>query len=213
EVVLEQLEAPILRLSAAGIAGRAQEEHGARQLVALLRPPLQQSVARFGSARALLRLARRGVGEVAVAAPDQIPVERVGLAPQPLEQRGHPIPGPEHLELLAPPAEAAQLDRMLLAHLCVDPMPLTQQSDAKAAEVPRGVPLAEGVAVGRAERRPSAVAIGELRPEPRLEALMRPFDDDVRERRCVSPMLAEGPPEQGPQYLANPLHQPPCSCG
>src|SRR6185503_124074 len=209
EVLLEQLDAALLRLLAAAFVGRAEEEHGARQLIALLRPPLQQPASGIGSAR--LRL-RRGVRVFALA-PDQVAIERVGFAPQPLEQGGDAIPGSEHLQLFASPAESAQLGCMLLAHLRVDRMPLAQQGDANAADVPCRVPLAEGVAVGRAERRPGAVAVGKMHADPGLETPVRSLDDDVRERRCVSPMLAEGPPEQGPQNLADTVHQPPCSCG
>src|SRR5262245_606601 len=102
---------------------------------------------------------------------------------------------------------------MLVAHLGVDRMALAQQRGAQAGELPGAVPLAEGVAVGGAERRPGAVAVGEMHAEARLETPVRPLNDDVDECRCVSPILAEGPPEQGPQNLADTVHQPPCSCG
>src|SRR5207237_9661618 len=71
----------------------------------------------------------------------------------------------------------------------------------------------EGVTVGGPQGTPSAVAVGETVAEPGLEASGRSFDDDIGERRRLLPMLAEGPAEQDPQEIANPLHQPPCSCG
>src|SRR5262245_26514931 len=145
--------------------------------------------------------------------PDWVVVECVGLPPQPFQEIGNAVAGPQHVQLVVPSALPEELGRMLVAHLRIERMTLAQERGAQAGEVPGGVPLAEGVAVRGAERRPGAIAVGEMHADARLETPVRPFDDDVDERRCVSPILAEGPPEQGPQNLADTVHQPPCSCG
>src|SRR6185503_3839312 len=72
EVLLEQLDTALLRPLAAAFVGRAQEEHGARQLIALLRPPLQQPASGVRPPRLGLR---RCVG-VFAPAPDQVAIKR-----------------------------------------------------------------------------------------------------------------------------------------
>ena len=108
---------------------------------------------------------------------------------------------------------AANLGQMLRAHARVDLVRLAQQRVTQARQVPGRVALTDRIAVVGPHRRPGAVAVGEVRAEPRLEALGRSLDGDIGERRRLSPMLAEGPMQKDPQQVANPLHQPPCSCG
>src|SRR5262249_31495607 len=92
-------------------------------------------------------------------------------------------------------------------------MRLDQQRPAQARQIPGPVALAHGVAVIGPYRSPGAIAIGKMCTNTRLEAPGRPLDGDIGERRGLLTMLAEGPMQPRPQQVANPLHQPPCSCG
>src|SRR5215467_2476649 len=102
---------------------------------------------------------------------------------------------------------------MLLADAPVDLVRLDQQRAAQARQVPGSVAFAYRIAVIGAHRSPGAITIGEVCTNPRLEAPGRPLDGDIGERRGLLPMFAEGPTQQRPQQVADPLHQPPCSCG
>src|SRR5262245_18923758 len=111
-------------------------------------PPLHQPVARLPAAIARLPVSRPA------AIPGRVEMERVRLPPQAVEQVGAPAPGAEPDLVVAQQAQAALLQKMILAQLQVDALAFAQQGRAKAAQVPGRMPLAEAVAIGGAQWRP-----------------------------------------------------------
>src|SRR5262245_17635520 len=198
EVFLQQPNAALLRPLAADVGVHAAGEEGRASIViALLGPPFQQSALRFLPARGLICPAARRLGRVARKTYRHAP-------PQAVEEGGGHAPARPN---------AGDLGPMLIADTPVDLVRLDQQGAAQARQVPGPVAFAHGVAVIGPHRSPGAIAICEMCANARLEAPGRPLDGDIGERRGLLPMLAEGPTQQRPQQVANPLHQPPCSCG
>src|SRR5436190_6917879 len=200
EVLHQQPNAALLRSLAADVGTETGAEQGvARAVVTLLGPPVAQPVLRLAAKMGRVRLLARRLGLA-----NRIPRGAPGPAPEPIEQ------GCRHAPAFA---RAADLGQVLRAHARVNLLRLAKQGAAEAGQIPRRIPLADRVAVGGPHGRPGAVTVGEIGAEPGLEASGRSFDEDIAERRRLLPMLAEGPTEQDPQEVANPLHQPPCSCG